>query len=287
MLTITYCCIFLSKLISFHFLFFEGDITDETDVMPSVFPMGIRSITGGKSAMGLLSMGRSSMMQKNALNASKPFTKIEDEKKLVKRSITYANNFNGVQPHSVRNKMSAKDLPNSDEVARSEKWLQRSTIHKNVLGVPRYDEKRGMFRNSSDIPSYSSINTEDKDKDNDDDDYEDLEMGRNLGLQLPNTFHRIESDNFKFYSGDTKSSDENESKKGSGKSLPEFDSYQSGASGYRITKTSSHLHLHDDDVTLDTADASHGKKGDEEKRIMLTNGSHGRDNRDGRDGREI
>ena len=253
--------------------------------------MGIRSITGGKSAMGLLSMGRSSMMQKNALNASKPITKIEDEKKLVKRSVTYANNFNGVQPHSVRNKLSAKDLPNSDEVARSEKWLQRSTIHKkNVLGVPRYDEKRGMFRNSSDIPSYASINIEDEDNniDNDDnsDDYEDLETGRNLGLQLPNTFHRIENDNFKFYSGDTKSSGENDSKKSSGKSLPEFDSYQSGASGYRITKTSSHLHL-DDDVTLETADASHGKKGDEEKHNMFTNGNHGRDDRDGRDGREI
>ena len=264
--------------------------------MPSVFPMGIRSITGGKSAMGLLSMGRSSMMQKNALNTSKPITKVEDEKKLVKRSVTYANNFNGVQTHTVRKKVSAKDLPNSDEVARSEKWLQRSTIHKkNVLGAPRYDEKRGMFRNSSDIASYASINIEDKDNDDDDNDddddncYEDLEMGRNLGLQLPNTFHRIENDNFKFYSGDTKSSEENESKKSSGKSsgksLPEFDSYQSGASGYRITKTTSHLHL-DDDVTLETADASHGKKGDEEKRSMFTNGSHGRDDRDGKDGRD-
>ena len=258
--------------------------------MPSVFPMGIRSITGGKSAMGLLSMGRSSMMQKNALNASKPMTKIEEEKKLVKRSVTYANNYCGMQSDSVQNKMSAKDRPNSDEVARGEKWLQRSTVHQNV---PRYDEKRALLRTVNDVASYSAVDCDDDDDDED----VDIEMGRNLGLQLPtNHFHRIENENSRFYSSGTKSSEENEHNNCSGKMIPEFDSYQSGASGYRITKGSSHIHMVE--MPLETTDAGaiadadaagayKEIKGEEEKHVIYTNGSSNSSSSSGRDGREM
>ena len=278
-------------MFSIYYFFFTGEITDETDAMPSVFPMGIRSITGGKSAMGLLSMGRSSMMQKNALNASKPVTKIDEEKKLVKRSVTYANNYCGMQSHAVQNKMSAKDRPNSDEVARGEKWLQRSTVHQNV---PRYDEKRALFRNATDVASYSAIDCDD---DDDDDEDVDIEMGRNLGLQLPtNHFHRIENENSKFYSSGTKSSEENDNNC-NGKIIPECDSYQSGASGYRITRGSSHLHMVEGPVEATDADADADAdgaykeiKGEEEKHIVYTNGSSNSSNSScssGRDGREI
>ena len=229
------------------------------------------------------------MMQKNALNASKPVTKIEEEKKLVKRSVTYANNYCGMQSHSVQNKTSAKDRPNSDEVARGEKWLQRSTVHQNV---PRYDEKRALFRNVTDVASYSAIDCDDEDDDED----VDIEMGRNLELQLPtNHFHRIENENAKFYSTGTKSSEENEHNC-SGKMTPECDSYQSGASGYRITRGSSHLHMVEGPVETTDADADADAdadgaykeiKGEEEKHIIYSNGSSNSSGSSGRDGREI
>ena len=156
------------------FILTTGEITDETDAIPSVFPNTGHQRPGGTSAMGLLSMGRTSLMYKSP--SSRSITKLDDkEKKLVKRSVSYANHYSVPGPKSLsflKKNVSintAAHTATKDEKDSRRNWQQRNNFTKF-----QENSNRGMSFNKNENDkivrtghTYGAVSTGD-DSDTDD-----------------------------------------------------------------------------------------------------------------------
>jgi len=102
----------------------QGEITDETDAIPSVFPIRSGTSTG---PMGILSMGRSTVMRKTP--SSKSITIGEDKgAKLVKKTVNYANHSSTRKSASGNKRNSS--IANTNKITDTENasrknWQQR------------------------------------------------------------------------------------------------------------------------------------------------------------------
>lgn len=119
--------------------------------MPSVFPNNSGSRPGGTSAMGLLSMGRTSLMHKTSSTASIIKMSNEMEKKLVKKSIS-ANNYSG--PKSVAYLMKNTSIsttahkPTKDESDSRKNWQERNSMYHRTHKIG--GDHIGLIRKSGD-----------------------------------------------------------------------------------------------------------------------------------------
>ena len=222
----------VSDIILYSLNILTGEINDETDAMPSVFPVGSRTRPGGTSAMGILSMGRNSIMQKSA--ATRSILKIEEEegRRLVKRSVSYGNNYSTAESSSRNNgagssssgyKTAHDRPPNHGPALKS--WHLRSTDHRaHIPQGPKsvfphaHRKGRGVDGAIDDFTHahYHALDNAD------DSGCEDVHQDDQLdGISVPSTVGVLSD----LHAG-----------KGY---IP--DSYQLGVEGYRITKNSLHI----------------------------------------------
>jgi hypothetical protein len=222
--------------------------------MPSNHPMGGTSWPGGTRAMGIHSMGRSSMMQKTA--SSRTLIKKSEDKRLVKRSVSYATNYTGLGSGSYKKIQgpSVDHTPNEDAARRD--WHQRAVTHAHGHKHPlsdtmthsspnrRLTEARGLLNryggqhtHTHEHPDYSYGGVDFNDYDGDDgfqlSDYADSPANSPSGAS-PSASKTNASKGKQFNNSiNSKNSSNGE----------EIDSYQSGAEGFRITKSASVVSL--------------------------------------------
>jgi hypothetical protein len=224
--------------------------------MPSNHPMGGTSWPGGTRAMGIHSMGRSSMMQKTA--SSRALIKKSEDKRLVKRSVSYATNYTGQGSGSYKKIQgpSVEHTPNED--AASWDWHQRAVTHVHAHGhkhplsgavthgspTRRLTEGRGLLNryggqhsHTHDHSDYSYGGADFNDYNGDD------------GFQLrdyagsPSNSPSGASPSASKTSASKEKHLKNSKISNNSRNGEEIDSYQSGAEGFRITKSTSALSL--------------------------------------------
>jgi hypothetical protein len=226
------CVRIYEPLFIFLFLLLNitGEITDETDAMPAVFPVRSGTSIGG---MGILSMGRSTVMRKTP--SSKSITIGEDkDAKLVKKTVNYANNSSTRKSGLKQNRNSS--IANTSRMTDTENnsrknWQQRCAlpgVHDSPLGYcavkTTYSRERdGILERVGDFNlPYGSIPNEDLN--------DQIELNT---MKSSNISQRTTE----------------ESEDGEGDSDAIKDAWTSGSEGYRIIKNTSHLNF--DDITIE------------------------------------
>lgn len=217
--------------------------------------------------MGIHSMGRSSMMQKTSSNRA--LIKKSEDKRLVKRSVSYATNYSGPGSYRRVQDPSVEHTPSEDAARRD--WHQRAVTHahahthkhpqsssesmtyaypnrrlsetKGILN--RYGGQHAHMHEHSDY-SYGGVDFNDNDVD---DGFQLSDYTESPANNSPSTATSPSA--FK-----TSTSKEKEKHPKSFNNGEELDSYQSGAEGFRITKSTSVVSLFESIV--DSSDAPEG-----------------------------
>lgn len=231
-----YCPYYYSKCSSYCVML--GEITDETDAIPSVYPVRSGTSIGG---MGILSMGRSSVMRKTP--SSKAITIGEDkDAKLVKKTTNYANNSSTRKSTSKKkwNSSTANTNIATDTECNSRKnWQQRcelldthgSRLDNCATNTSHNRELNGILRRAGgvNIP-YGTIPNDDMD--------DHVELNEKINTRDYHYRANIDSEKT------TEETEDNETDNDMTK-----DAWTSGSEGYRITKNTSHLSF--DDIAIE------------------------------------
>ena len=236
--------------------------------------------------MGIHSMGRSSMMQKTSSNRT--LLKKSEDKRLVKRSVSYATNYSGPGSYEKVQGRTVEHTPSDDAIRRD--WHQRAVAHTHAhthrrplsdeagthaTSNRRHSETRGILNRFGGQRAHTHEHTDysyggvDINDDGEDDGFQLSDYAVTPVNNLPSSAPILTASKA-IASKETHSNSKHSINSKNGKEEEEIDSYQSGAEGFRITKSTSVLNLFESVADTPNTMPEGGEVCDQSKLIKFT-----------------